>query len=364
MKILFFIESLRAGGKERRLVELIKRLSDNPSIQMEIVLIKNKLHYNEIYKSNIKIHFTPRNHFKKDPGVFYKFYKIAKTFKPDIIHVWSNLAALYAVPTSYFLKIPMLNNQIGDVPLNRSRSILNEKLTFPFSKKIVSNSFAGLEAYGAPQNKSCVIYNGFDFNRIKNLDSKDIVIQKLKIKSKFIVGMVATFSHLKDYATYIISANEILKIRNDVTFLCIGAGDFSIYEKMVDSTNRDHILFFREQEHIESIMNICDIGVLSTYTEGISNALIEFLALGKPVITTYGGGNIELVKHGITGFLINQKSPNELAERILYLLNNDQVRHDMGSAGIQSIIKDFSIEEMVSKFEQLYDHLLLNENKI
>ena len=79
MKILFFIESLRSGGKERRLIELIKGLSSNPRISMELVLTKDEIHYEEISSLNIKIHYALRRKgIKKDPKVFVSFYKIAK----------------------------------------------------------------------------------------------------------------------------------------------------------------------------------------------------------------------------------------------------------------------------------------------
>ena len=81
MKILFYIESLNSGGKERRLVELIKGLSKYPDIEMELVLTRDYIHYKEISDTGIKIHFNIRKGLKKDPRLFFKFYKIAKKFE-------------------------------------------------------------------------------------------------------------------------------------------------------------------------------------------------------------------------------------------------------------------------------------------
>ena len=163
---------------------------------------------------------------------------------------------------------------------------------------------------------------------------------------------------MKDYSTYIKGALMILSKREDITFLCIGDGEDIKFQEMVPTQNKEHILFLGEQSDVESIMNICDIGVLSTYTEGISNALLEFSALGKPVITTYGGGNIELVIHDKTGFMINQKSPDELAEKIELLLNDKESRLSLGCEGRKKVANDFSMERMIADFIFTYKELI------
>ena len=354
MKILFFIESLTSGGKERRLVELIKGLSKDESISMQIVLIQEIIHYKEIHSINIRIDYTKRKFLKKDPRIFYKFYKIAKNYKPDVIHVWGNMPAIYSIPTKILLRTPMINNQISDAPLQISSTVLNHKITFLFSDKIIANSYAGLKTYNAPKNKSDVIYNGFDFSRINLLEDINRVREKFDVTTKLVVGMVASFSKKKDYKTYIEAANKLLKQNFDVTFLCIGSGDDTTYKEMVETENRDRILFLGKQNNVESIMNICDIGVLSTYTEGISNALLEFSALGKPVVTTFGGGNIELVSQEETGYLVDQESPGKLAEKIELLLNDESKRIDFGVKGKERIFKKFSIDKMIANFKDVY----------
>ncbi len=150
MKILFFIESLHAGGKERRLVELLKGLSRHEDISMELALTRRDIHYTDIFNLNIKTHYIERKYFKKDPSLFFKFYRIAREFKPDIIHVWGNLAAIYAIPAKVILKVSMINNQITDAPTEVNNGLLSHKVTFPFSDFLVANSKAGLKSYNAP----------------------------------------------------------------------------------------------------------------------------------------------------------------------------------------------------------------------
>lgn len=354
MKILFFIESLQAGGKERQIVELIKGLKIFPDIQCELVLIRKDIHYTDIFNLNIKIHYIERKYLKKDPSLFFKFYLIARKFKPDIIHVWGNMVAIYAIPTKLLLKIPIINFQIQNAPLKVASGFLSYKITFTFSDILIANSKAGLKSYNAPKGKSMVIYNGFNFNRIEDLKIPEKVREKFNISTKHVVGMVASFSPKKDYGTYIKGAQQVLDKNSDITFLCVGAGADGSYRKLVKPEFGNKIRFLGQQQNVESIMNICDIGVLATYTEGIANAIMEFMSLGKPVLATDGGGTKELIKDGETGFLVKPKSPEELASKIEYLLDNDKNASNMGEKGRERIRKDFSMEKMINSFVGLY----------
>ena len=362
MKILFFTESLRSGGKERRLVELIKGLKKYPDINCELVLTRKDIHYTDIFETEIKIHIIERKYLKKDPSLFFKFYRITKKFKPDIINVWGSMVAIYAIPTKVLLRIPMINNQITVAPLKVSGGLFSHHITFPFSDRLLANSYAGLKSYNAPKVKSSVIYNGFDFNRIANLNDKNTIREMFNIKTKYVVGMVASFSDLKDYRTYVSAANMILEKRNDVIFLCVGAGDDTPYKKMVLSKNKDKILFLGRQSNVENIMNVCDIGILTSniekHGEGISNALMEFSALGKPVIATDNGGTPEIIQNNKNGFLVEPFDFTKLADLIKFLLENEQIRIEMGINAKRVVNQKFSIEKMVKEYLMLYENLL------
>jgi len=358
MKILFFIDSLHSGGKERRLVELIKGLKNiHPQIEMELVLTKVNVHYDEIFETGIKIHYTIRKLYKKDPLIFLKFYKIAKAFKPDIIHVWGNMVAIYAIPTKVWLRIPMVNNQITEVPLKIQKGILSHRLSFRFSDRIISNSKAGLYVFNAPKNKSNCIYNGFDFNRIQNLEPVALVKKRYNLNSKIVIGMFASFSNMKDYSSYIDAAIKLSILYENIIFIAVGSGNSKGYEEMVPLDLKDRILFLGQQNNVESIMNCCDIGVLASFTEGISNAILELMALGKPVVVSGGGGSSELVINGKNGFLIPSKDSDLLAQKIGLLLNDDKVRIEMGINAKQSVANNFSIDLMIRKFYNEYKQL-------
>lgn len=356
MKVLFFIESLRAGGKERRIIELLKGLKRHPEVEVQLVLTRKEIHYQEFYELNIPLHIIERKFLKKDPLLFIKFYKIARKFQPDLIHVWGHMVAVYAVPTVWKLGVPLLNNEITDA--TPGQKLLGKDIVFNASTRIVANTKAGLKAYGAPVDKSGVIYNGFNFSRLKNLQGKEEIRAKFKLETPYVVGMVATFSPYKDYRTYIKAALQVLETRKDVTFLCIGDGDDSAFKAMVPAQYASRVLFLGKQNKVESIMNACDIGVLVTdvkhHAEGISNALMEFMALAKPVIATNFGGSVELIVHEQTGFLVEAYDHADLAGKISLLLNDEARRVGMGNASNKRVETEFSIDKMVSSFYEEY----------
>jgi glycosyltransferase involved in cell wall biosynthesis len=154
----------------------------------------------------------------------------------------------------------------------------------------------------------------------------------------------------------------VVSNRSDVTFLCAGDKDDSEFKAMVPAELKKNVLFLGKQNKVESIMNACDLGVLMTnvnnHAEGISNALMEFMALGKPVMATNYGGSVELIVDQKTGYLINPFDVDQLAKKINYLLDNETVRTAMGEAARQRVHDKFSIETMIRSFYEEYQKVL------
>jgi len=359
MKILFFTDTLSTGGKERRLTELIKHLKDKPDIKFELVVMSNDIHYKEVLDFGVKIHYIIRK-TKSDILVFFRFYKLCREYRPDLIHCWDSMTAIYLFLTCKLLNIRLINGMVADSP--RKQNIFNKywfraRLTFPFSDIIVGNSKAGLQAYRAPKRKSVVIYNGFDFNRIKNLVNKQDIKNQLNTRKDLVIGMVASFSEYKDYPTYFTAAQLILKKRRDITFLAIGSRTDSIESRnLIDKQFIDNFRLLGKKSGVESFINIMDICVLSTFTEGISNSILEYMALSKPVIATEGGGTIEIVKDQQTGFIINPSDPQQLAEKMEILIDDPYLRERFGMEGSELIRRCFNIDLMVNMYIDLYNN--------
>ncbi len=357
MKVLQFLDSIGRGGKERMLVELVRGLTRHHDVQVEIVVMSREIQYPEIHDLDVTLHYLIRR-TRKDPFIVPQLQRVCRQFNPDVIHVWDTMSAVYAVPVSMFLRIPLVNGMISNAPEHirmGSDLWLRSRLTFPFSASILANSLAGLRSYGVRSSKGICIYNGFDSQRSGQLEDPHAVRARLGIRTPKIVGMVGEFAARKDFDTFISAAQTVLAERTDVTFIAVGDGpDWERCKKLVRAENRDRILFPGWQEKVESVINIFDIGVLSTFTEGISNSILEYMALKKPVIASSGGGTPEIVIDGVTGYLISTRRADELVKHIHYLLDNPVESRKMGCRGEEEVRKKFSIDLMITKHIDLY----------
>lgn len=366
VRILYFVDGLSAGGKERQLVELLKFITAQRFVEAELVLMSPEVKYPEVLNLGIKVHYLVRRR-RKDPLIFLRLYQICVSFRPHIIHTWDSMTSCYAAPVAKLLGLALVNAMIHDAPQRiapLTKLWIRSKITFPFSDIVVANSHAGLLAYKAPLAKSICIFNGFDQNRLLRMVDQDIVRSYFSIATPKVVGMVASFSDLKDYDTFLVVARKVLATSDDVTFLAVGQGKhFERCRSLVEPQYRQTIRFLGWQENVESIMNIMDIGVLATYTEGISNAIMEFMALGKPVVATDGGGTKEIVVDGETGFLVPPRDAAQFASRVTELLSDPGKSKDFGIRGRDRVLELFSIEAMGNQFMHLYGRLAKNQEK-
>ena len=358
MKILHIIHGLNSGGAERQLVELLKGLVKKDNIKVGVVIFSDVIDYEYIFNLDVDIHILKRK-CKKDFTIFSKLYKICKIFKPDIIHGWELMSSVYSMPIAKLIGAKFINGIIRGAPsefsLFKSRFFLLTKVTLFFSDFNISNSYEGLRSYNLSGLKSSCIHNGFDFNRLKNINKAENIKKQHNIKTKNTVGMVARFDERKDYATYIESAMNILQKRNDVTFLAIGDGEtLHNYKNLVPVEYKEYIRFLGKQNDVESLINIFDIGVLVSFEEGISNSIMEYMALEKPVIATKHKGNEEIVIENRTGYLIRREDIKDLTEKIEYLLDNKVTATAMGRAGRERLEKEFSLEKMTGAYINLY----------
>jgi glycosyltransferase involved in cell wall biosynthesis len=357
MRVIHITDTLRSGGKERQLVELLKGLINTPDVECELIIMSDDIHYSEVLDFGVKIHYIIRKS-RKDPSVFLKLFKLLKERKPNILHSWNSMCSIYALPALKLLRIKFVNGFLRDVPPSfqfGEKLWIRSKLTFIFSDCIVSNSQAALQAYNVPFHKAVCIHNGFDFNRIANLPSVETIRKKYEIVTPFVVGMVASFTYKKDYYSIVDAAKIILGKRSDITFLFIGDGPtLGVMRKYVPERNQPFIKFLGKQKNVEQLSAIFNVGVLTTHGEGISNSIMEYMALSKPVVATDCAGNRELVKNRNTGFLIKVGDKNALVEKILMLLDKPTYARYLGVNGKSRLEAEFDMKKLTIRHLELY----------
>jgi glycosyltransferase involved in cell wall biosynthesis len=369
MRILFFLESLHGGGKERRSVELIRYLKQQPgNYEIELVLTEKEIFYEDILRTNVRIRILQRNRFRYDPAIFFKFYSICRNFRPDIIHAWGKMTTFYAIPAKTLCKVPLVSSLIADASKgynDYSPYHLLLRTNVHFSDVILANSRAGLRAYGINERKARVIYNGADLLRFGYDFDMQSVKNELHVSTEYLVVMVASFSAFKDYDLFLDVAREVGSIRKDVTFVAVGDGpDLKRITRRMKDEKISNVVLAGRRNDVERIVAAADIGVLCTWAEGISNSILEYMALGKPVIATdLIGGSRELIEDGITGYCTSHDLLTVTA-LVNKLLNNKDLRLRMGKRGKERVERKFSIKRMGDEFQALYEDVLSRKKAV
>lgn len=367
-RVLFFIGSFKGGGKERRLVELLSYLTGTLRYELMVVVTDPIVDYSAFYNLNINYQVISKKWKRNDITVFYRLYKICKQFNPHLIHTWGRVQSFYALPAVIGLGIPLVNGQITSAPPHATRWSLKriiDLINFKFSTVILSNSRAGIEAYRPPLRKIKIIYNGVSLSRFENLPALEQVKAKYGIKTPFAVVMVATFSPNKDYPLFFRIAQQITSVRNDITFVAVGDSckDESIVARVNKQLgNNPAIILTGRIQDVEALVNSCTLGVLFSNTavhgEGISNSIMEYMGLGRPVIVNDTGGTKELVHHNVNGYLLTHQTEKEIIGLITSLIDNPGKCTAFGKAGRKIIEESFLISKMGNAFEQTYQDIL------
>ena len=272
-----------------------------------------------------------------------------------IANRWGRLGAkLAAVPT-------IISTEHGRVSqLSLLEKIIN-KILAPITNQIIAVS-DNLRDYiiqneGISPAKIKVIRNGINLSRFgKRIDA---VVKKKELgihANHSIVGIIASLTQVKNHKTLIKAVPFILQSVPKVTFLIVGDGPLmNQHQNLVRQLGlQDAFIFLGNRDDVPSLLSIFDVSVLCSLYEGISITILESMAAGKPVVATNVGGNPEVVKDGVTGYLVPQENPNELAKKIIHLLRNPKLAERMGNAGRTLVEKEYSYERMAEETRQLY----------
>lgn len=359
LRVLHFIDNLGPGGKERQLVELLKGFEAAGGCSSLVVSMTEGVFYAELLGlRSVTVRSLIRGS-RKDWRPFVALHRIVREFGPDVIVAWDHMTAVYALPAARLGGVALVNAMIRDAPARlgwtaRSRAWL----TFPFADLIVANSQAGLDAYRVRGPKVRVIPNGIDTGRFKALEDPRAVRLRLGLGDALVVGMVATFRPWKDQPTLVRAAQQVLQRRPDVVFVFVGEGEtLAACRALVAPADAARIRFLgAASSRLESIVNVFDIGVLATFSEGFPNAVLESMALGQPVVATDGGGTRELLIDGETGFLVPPRDATRLAERLRVLLDDAALRDRMGQAGRARVLEEFTLARLTERHRALYLH--------
>ena len=141
----------------------------------------------------------------------------------------------------------------------------------------------------------------------------------------------------------------------ELVLVLVGDGD---ERQLQDYAQRlevaDRVYFLGAREDVDDLLNGADIGILCSESEGFSNAIVEYMLKGLPVVCSDTGGNPEAITHGKTGFLYPVGDVDQLASAIESLVRSDELRSRLGNQAKFEAETRFSISAMVQNHELLY----------
>ena len=370
IKIVFIIDCIYGvtGGTENQLLKLVQNLN-HEKYEIHIISLMNT-HWlsNNTQELKCKLHvvnYDITNHKRfKNTYAIIKLTKTIKKIAPDIVMCFFRASCILGAMISYFCRVQVITTTRRDFGEFYSRAFLNSmRITNRFSHAIVVNSYPVkylvVEKEKIKSQKVHVIHNGIkiDSGKCRPFEKSFISKKALGIKdNQKVIGIVAGLRPMKRHTTFLLAAKEVIAKRKDVEFLIVGDGPERMnLEKLSHKLRlQNHLKFVGWQSKIFGYLEIFDIGINCSQKEGLSNAIMEYMAYGVPCIVSDSGGNKDLIEHGEDGFTFELDNYRRLSEYILILLDNEKIRDKYIFNARIKIINKFSLDTMVKKYDNLF----------
>jgi len=227
--------------------------------------------------------------------------------------------------------------------------------------RVLTNSEAGrtivAEAERLDPRKIDVHYQGVNVERFRPGVGDPSVGSRLGICDNApVIGVVANLRPVKDLPLFLRAAKIVSGRCPQAAFLLVGHGQ-QLGELQALSEQlgiRDRVFFTRGEGRVIDYLARMSVACLSSLSEGFSNAILEYMAVGLPVVATDVGGNREAVLDGETGFLVRERTPEAFARPLIALLEDDDLRLRMGASGMARCLSNFELGKTMRDLEDYY----------
>lgn len=175
-----------------------------------------------------------------------------------------------------------------------------------------------------------------------------------------VITAVAHIEPRKGIESLIEAMPIVLRECPSTVLFVVGGGSHrgAVEQKAFAVGLRKEVLFTGFRADVQDFLAASDVVVSPSYLEGCSNALLEAMVLGRPVVGTKVGGTPEIIEHWVNGLLVPPKDPEALAWALVRILSDQELASDMGDAGRRTIEEKFTVDRMVGETLQVYRHVL------
>jgi glycosyltransferase involved in cell wall biosynthesis len=351
--ILHIIGQLTRGGAERQLFMLCKALQKRNWRQSVVSFSSGGVWKEHFEAAGIPVCEIPQSIFK--PWRLWQLRRCVKTAKANIVLSWSPHVAVYA---RWLGNIRRIVNVRGDLGVNSNTGGFDPMLRWcrgaiQNADYVVSNSHHGLNVLqqaGMTIPRSEVIRNIVPaFGRATPAE----LVESPRIAA------VGSLKPLKAYDVLLHALKMLATEGRKFELLLAGDGpERGNLEALVGQLGlTDRVRFLGDVDDVPGLLATAHIFVHPSKSESLSNAILEAMAEGLPVVASNVGGNPEIVKDGRTGLLVSPGQPNELAFAIHRLLDDTSVRDQFGKAGLESV-QTHCVEQIIAdQYEAIFSRL-------
>lgn len=355
--ILFFTRTMKLGGTENVILQLCEIFQ--PLVNKIVVCSCGGVNVEKLNSMGIKHYEIPDIENKKPTTILkvgINLKKIVRNEKITVIHTHHRMAAFFVTVLKVYKKCIFINTSHN---------------TF-FDKKGLTNFVyknAHLIACGEMVKKNLV--SVFDIpdqqievihNAVKAFEGElinDDTIRQLHQESCFVVGNVGRLSEQKGMEYYLKAIPRIIKECPKARFLVIGNGeDEGKLKKLSEELAISRYVFFMGyRSDIQNLMSQMDLVVLSSLWEGLPLTPIEAFSVGKSIVATAVDGTVEIVKNEENGWLVEAKNPEQIAEKVIWMIKNPIELRKMEIAARDWYEKEFSFLNLARAYVNFYKEL-------
>ncbi len=310
-----------------------------------------------------------------DWRAYRELRRILTDFKPDVVHTHSAKAGILGRAAAWNLGVPVVIHGVHGAPFYPYQNFVVREF-YKFCERAaarrchamisVADAMTELMVSGkiAPREKFTTIYSGMEVEPFLQSEAlrKETRREFGFSDSDIVVGKIARLFRLKGHEFVIAAAPRIVAKNPNIRFFFVGDGLLAEQHRREIARLRLEKYFVLvglvPPERIPAMISATDMIVHTSLREGLARVLPQGLLSGKPVISYDIDGAREVVLDGVTGFLLPPKSIDALADAILRLADDGDLRNKMGKAGQQNFAQQFNHHFMTQKIRDLYEKLL------
>lgn len=353
MKVLQFVASGEPGGGTNHVMQLLTGLGSD--VRSALLTQTDSHLFQQSQTVGIEVYGGKFFRSRVDPSAIRCVATTIQQLQPDLIHCHGGRAAFFRSFVS--TRIPTVYTVHGfhhakKMLLARSLGWAAELWSIRRMTKILFVShhdwdLAVRQHLLAKEKKHAIIHNG-----IKPL-VPDVASKRIG------VGFVGRFSHPKNPQLFL----DIVQRLPNIKFVMAGDGDLDseVREKLNRCGLNDRVELLGGMDHASALKVIAklDVLVMTSRWEGLPLVLLEAMFLKVPVVTTQVGGIPEVIQHGETGLLSATAEPDDLANHVRSLLENQELRHTIVTKAFERAVSHFSEQTMLSKIRDCYQECKL-----